>query len=558
MKDLPVSKRLFITFGIVLGIFACTIILSIFSLFSTGNNFDRFYEESYNVTNKSKDLRATIQTVAKYIGYSMMEEDEAKTGEYVTLAQNAIQELRDGTEFMKNNFTGDMSIIDNYDNIMKEVKDDRDKVFELAKENKNSEAISLYFNNVMPGFIKANQYLIDISDYAAKAADENYNKAKVQKNIVTTVLLILSAVTFIVTLGMARFIIRSITVPIEEIEKAAQKMAQGSLNVSIQYESRDEMGSLASSMRSLTAGISNIVADIGRILGDLANGEFQTSSQCLESYKGDYVPILDAMRLIRDNLNETMSQIREASSQVAQGAAQMAESAQGLAEGATEQAGAVEELTATVENVAQIAENSASDTINAYEQIKVSAVKAEDGRQEMAELTEAMENITTTSKQIENIIAAIEDIASQTNMLSLNASIEAARAGEAGKGFAVVADQIGKLAADSAQSAVDTKKLIVKTLEEIELGNEITAKTSKSFEEVITEMKDFAEVARKTSESSKLQYENLMQVRQGIEQISSVVQSNSAAAEQSSATSQELSAQAENVEMQLSRFQLLN
>lgn len=558
MKDLPVSKRLFITFGIVLGIFACTIILSIFSLFSTGNNFDRFYEESYNVTNKSKDLRATIQTVAKYIGYSMMEEDEAKTGEYVTLAQNAIQELREGTEFMRNNFTGDMSIIDNYDNIMKEVKDDRDKVFELAKENKNSEAISLYFNNVMPGFIKANQYLIDISDYAAKAADENYNKAKVQKNIVTTVLLILSAVTFIVTLGMARFIIRSITVPIEEIEKAAQKMAQGSLNVSIQYESRDEMGSLASSMRSLTAGISNIVTDIGRILGDLANGEFQTSSQCLESYKGDYVPILDAMRLIRDNLNETMSQIREASSQVAQGAAQMAESAQGLAEGATEQAGAVEELTATVENVAQIAENSASDTINAYEQIKVSAVKAEDGRQEMAELTEAMENITTTSKQIENIIAAIEDIASQTNMLSLNASIEAARAGEAGKGFAVVADQIGKLAADSAQSAVDTKKLIVKTLEEIELGNEITAKTSKSFEEVITEMKDFAEVARKTSESSKLQYENLMQVRQGIEQISSVVQSNSAAAEQSSATSQELSAQAENVEMQLSRFQLLN
>lgn len=557
MKNLPVSKRLFVTFGVILGIFTCTIILSIWALVGTGSNFEKFYENSYNVTNTSADLRADIQTVAKYIGYSMMEDDTAKTAQYIQSAEESIQKLRDGTEYMRGNFTGDMAIVDSYDSVMQAIKEDRNKVFELAKENKNSEAIQLYFNNVMPGFMEANQYLSDISDSASKAADQNYNSARKQTTVATIALLVLSVITFGVTIGMAGYIIKSITAPIREIEAAAKEMAAGSLTVSITYESKDEMGSLADSMRFLTEGIRKIVSDIGHILADLASGDFHTTSQCLENYVGDYAPILDSMRLIRDNLNETMLQIQEASSQVAQGASQMAESAQGLAEGATEQAGAVQELTATVENVAEMAENSADGARKAYEEVKSSAERAQIGKQEMIELTQAMERISTTSKEIENIIAAIEDIASQTNLLSLNASIEAARAGEAGRGFAVVADQIGKLAADSAQSAVNTKKLIVKTLEEIDLGNDITSKTSKSFEEVITDMKSFAQVAKTTSESSTMQFESLMQVRQGIEQISSVVQNNSAAAEETSATSEELSAQAENVEMQLSRFQLL-
>lgn len=557
MKNLPVSKRLFVTFGVILGIFTCTIILSIWALVGTGSNFEKFYENSYNVTNTSADLRADIQTVAKYIGYSMMEDDGDKTAQYIQAAEESIQRLRDGTEYMRSNFTGDMAIVDSYDSVMQAIKEDRNKVFELAGENKNSEAIQLYFNNVMPGFIEANQYLSDISDSASKAADQNYNSARKQTTVATIALLVLSVITFGITIGMAGYIIKSITAPIHEIEAAAKEMAAGSLTVSITYESKDEMGSLADSMRFLTGGIRKIVSDIGHILADLASGDFHTTSQCLENYVGDYAPILDSMRLIRDNLNETMLQIQEASSQVAQGASQMAESAQGLAEGATEQAGAVQELTATVENVAEMAENSADGARKAYEEVKSSAERAQIGKQEMIELTQAMERISTTSKEIENIIAAIEDIASQTNLLSLNASIEAARAGEAGRGFAVVADQIGKLAADSAQSAVNTKKLIVKTLEEIDLGNDITSKTSKSFEEVITDMKSFAQVAQTTSESSKMQFESLMQVRQGIEQISSVVQNNSAAAEETSATSEELSAQAENVEMQLSRFKLL-
>lgn len=558
MKNFAIGKRLFITFGVILALFVLTVLLSVFSLFSTGANFEDFYKGSYELTNQAERLKMDIQIVAKNIGYSMMEEDATKTAQYIATAQETLQSLREGTEYLRANFDGDMSIVDSYDNVMKSVMEDRDRVFELAANNQNQEAISLYFNNVMPGFIQANGYLNQIGDAASASATKSFNNANMQKNVVSVVLIVLSVVTFLITIAMASYIIRSITRPVSEMEAVAKEMAAGSLNVSIGYESQDEVGSLADSMRSLTGGIREIIEDIGYILGELAHGNFRVTSKCLERYIGDYVPIVEAMRLLRDNLNSTLLEIREASGQVALGSVQMANSAQGLAEGATEQAGAVEELTATVENVAVMAESSAENAQQSYEQVKGSAQKAEHGMKNMGELIEAMERISTTSKEIENIIESIEDIASQTNLLSLNASIEAARAGEAGRGFAVVADQIGKLAADSAQSAVNTRELIIKTREEVEMGNTITNKTSEAFEEVIKSMNEFAEVARASSDVSNQQYESLNQVRDGIEQISGVVQSNSAAAEQTSATSQELSAQADHLEMQVKRFQLLD
>ena len=167
-----------------------------------------------------------------------------------------------------------------------------------------------------------------------------------------------------------------------------------------------------------------------------------------------------------------------------------------------------------------------------------------------------MARITETSKEIENIIAAIEDIASQTNLLSLNASIEAARAGEAGRGFAVVADQIGKLAADSAQSAVNTRELIGKALEEIEAGNRIVENTMEAIGSVLADMESFAGMASGAAEASRVQADMLKQIEAGIEQISSVVQSNSASAEETSAVSEELSAQAITLEEMVGKFEL--
>lgn len=368
----------------------------------------------------------------------------------------------------------------------------------------------------------------------------------------------LSIILLLVLMIVISKLVYKMLAPLSEVGEKIREFADGNLNVEIQAESDDEIGQIAEDARSLISNFRLIVKDIEHIMSGMASGNFKIKSNNLDYYKGDFNAMIVAMRNLRDKMNNTLKQINGGSSQVAAAANQMAESAQSLAEGAAEQAGSIEELTATVENVNSMAKESAATARTAAENTYKAAKDAESGQQSMQELVEAMDNISNVSIEIQNIIGAIEDIASQTNLLSLNASIEAARAGEAGRGFAVVADQIGKLAADSANSAVETKNLIDKSLNEIENGNIITKKTVDALESIIKSISAFAEMAKGASEASESQAGMLNQIQSGIEQFASVVQNNSATAQESSATSEELSAQSENLKMLVDQFQLEN
>lgn len=556
MKNWKIGKKLTVTFGLIISLMMVVVFVALFSLLSNGQKFTSFYDNGYQITNKVMEIRRSIQVSAKSIGYSIMATDEKDSVTYIDNAKAESVVMADGVEFLRNKFRGDQALVENFNNTMNSIKEYREKVYELALSNQNDKASALYFESVQPGYLKAQEYLAEIYDVATNNANNNYEKSSQIKNITVIILVVVSIFTILITVYLGIYITKSLTMPIKELETAAQEMSKGNLKQEITYKSEDELGSLSAGMKHTMSGLSRIVDDIDSLLGEMAKGNFKIKTEIEDLYIGDFNPILLSMRNINSKLSGTLTQIQEASNQVAIGSTQMADSAQSLAEGATEQAGAVQELTATIENVASMSEGSANDSKEAYEQIKVSAMKAESSKDDMNELIIAMEQISTTSKEIENIIAAIEDIASQTNLLSLNASIEAARAGEAGKGFSVVADQIGKLAADSAKSAIDTKQLISKTLKEIGVGNDITLKASEAFGSVIDEMKKFADVAKNSSEVSMSQYDNLKQIQLGIEQISNVVQSNSASAEETSATSEELSAQADTLNSLIGQFKL--
>ena len=302
--------------------------------------------------------------------------------------------------------------------------------------------------------------------------------------------------------------------------------------------------------------LADYVSEISVEVKAIAQGDLTRNGDDITDFLGDFSELKTSLLYILKRFNSTLTEISNLAEQVSSNASEVENASKSLADGATEQAGVIEELNATIDTVVDLAADTAKETQSASARVKTSANKANEEKEKMNELLTEMEHITEISKEIGNIITDIEDIASQTNLLSLNASIEAARAGEAGKGFAVVADQIGKLAADSAKSAVNTRDLIDKTLVEIEKGNTITRTTADAFNQIIADMEAFAELAENTMEKANSQAESLEQIGQGIEQLSSVVQDNAASSEENSAISINLAEGATKMHDRVNIFKL--
>ena len=355
---------------------------------------------------------------------------------------------------------------------------------------------------------------------------------------------------------MVKALTDNILEPLEQIENAAEAMSHGNLDIDVTYEAEDELGKLAQSFRDTAASLKEVVEDIDQLLTEFAKGNFDAKSGNIEVYRGNFSEILSKLEETEKGLSQTISNVQESSNQVSAGADQLAQSAQGLAEGATDQAAALEELTSSVNEVAEhVAENTKS-TDRVHDQAKEVAIKADSGTAKMKELIESMKHISDTTNDIQAVIGKIESIASQTNLLSLNASIEAARAGEAGKGFAVVAEQIKELAEESAASAEETRVMLTNSLNQVEIGSNVADQTSQFMAEMIEQLDVVVMEVAKIRQVSDQQAESVKQISQAVEQVSSVVQSNSATSEQVSATSQELSASAEGLDEMISGFQI--
>lgn len=356
---------------------------------------------------------------------------------------------------------------------------------------------------------------------------------------------------------VAYIIGKNIGDPVRQCSRRLSLLADGDLQAPVPVIKReDETGVLAEATARLVNTLRMVIKDIDEMLSEMADGNFTVSAQNEDSYVGDFHGLLESTDKLNHRLNATLKNVKLAVEQVSQGAGQMAESAATLAEGATDQAASVEELHAAVENIANTVEATALALGDAYMQALEYEEQAVASGKEMQELTDAMSRINATSTQISDIIGEIEDIAAQTNLLSLNAAIEAARAGEAGRGFAVVADQIRKLADDSARSAIHTRELIETSLKEIEDGNRITDRTYQALKKVVDGMQALAEQSQMAMDNSVKQAEATEQMSQGMNQISLVIQNNSATAQESSATSQELSAQAASMNEIVASFRL--
>ena len=372
---------------------------------------------------------------------------------------------------------------------------------------------------------------------------------------------ILCAVMAVAIISVTLLILRREGRELMVVERAIGQL--GDLNLSSNqgleaFQGRsDEIGMIAQTTHRVCGCLRQTIDDVGRILGEMANGNLAVDVTQNESYYiGNFRVLSESLQSIRSNLANVIRDISQVAREVDSSADLVSTGAQALSQGTLEQAASIESLVSNVTAITSQIQTSTVRCGDASELVDKATGYTAEADTKMEQLTEATKNIDRSSTEISTIIKTIEDIAFQTNILALNAAVEAARAGSAGKGFSVVADEVRNLAAKSAEAAQNTNTLINRSIQDVKTGTESTGLAVSAMQVIDDCIQSIKTLMDEIASASVQQSEMISLVENGIKEISSVVQTNSSAAEMSAAVSKELSAQARTLSSLISQFQI--
>ena len=554
IADLKMKERLKTVLNKLNRMMVILAILELICFQLIGSNMTTFYHVQYVTTKNQMEIRKDVQTINKRILWAIICEDDAKVAkeQQADLAER-FTKIEGYMDTIKKNLD-DKETVAGLEQAWEDFTEGSNKMVDLVLQGKADEATNYYsttFNDVSETLADA---LDSVGNASDQAASEKYQVSIIIQVAASVVLILVTGGSLIVARRRGNELTDSIVGPLEEINGAAKKIAEGNLHVDIAYTSEDEIGQVAQSLRESMSKIAAYIEDIDTVMGNMADGNFDVTFR--NDFIGDFKNIEKSLSHFTERISESMAQIGLVADQVSMGSHQIAQAAQTLAEGATDQAGIVEELSATINDVTQRIGDNAQSAGDISTEVGDVASNIDEENKRMQELVHAMDTISQTSEEIEKIIDTINDIASQTNLLALNASIEAARAGEAGRGFAVVADQVSALASQSAVAAKSSAQYIETSLDAVNTGKSIAYEAAQKLNIIVENTGTITVSVDSIASASNEQSTAMTQINGGIEQIAHVVETNAATSEESSASSEELANQAQTLKKLLTQFKL--
>ena len=555
-SNLKIKGKIISVSSIIMATMIGIIVISYLFLGKIANDMETFYNVQYVNTKSQMEIRKDIQTINKRILVGIVSEDSKVINDQIADFDERFVKIDDIINNMDKTL-GNKEMVATLRSSFEDLKEEAYNLLNMAKNGKGKEALKIYnttFNDVTSeALVQASSDVGDLSDEQSETKYNDSMKVSKKAVIVLTVVMILGLI--IIFIGFY-LLIKNITNPIEILEEAANKMENGDFDIEIEYESNDELGSLAKGFAIMSQNTKRIIDDANRLLEEMSNRKFDVNSQCEEQYIGEYQKLYSGICNIRNNMSVAIAEVKQSSEQVKIGAEQVSNVSQHLSQGATEQSLSVEELSETIQEISEQTNSNVNNAIDTSNLAKEAGNGIVNANKSMKNLMCAIDEINTKANEIGKIIKTIDDIAFQTNILALNAAVEAARAGESGKGFAVVADEVRNLAGKSAEAAKDTSNLIKSAIDSIYNGTKIANETEVDLNIVVEKSEDVLNLVDQIVTSSENQVDNIVSIKTAIDQISQVVQNNSATAEEVAATSEELSGQANVMEDLVNQFTL--
>jgi methyl-accepting chemotaxis protein len=558
IENESIEKKISNSFKFIIILMAVAMICSMISIISMASRTNKLYTSPYTVSKTISNIKYDLKDLDDNLYKAIATTESSKRNYSIDVSNAAAEDLKSNIEILNKIFTGDPALLKTLSDNVNAVEPIRQDACTFLKDGKKDRALKLLESSYALTMELNQKTIQDISNQAEIDAEKFVSGSNTYRNLSVAAIFIFILIILFIAALVAKLLKEKLIEGINNIKNISKNLLEGNLKVKSTYTNNDEMGEMCNDLMDSLKMLTSYINDITSTLERLSNSDLNIDLDNSIDYKGDFSPIQESLNKIVTSLNSTFHQVSEAIDLVNNSSDQLAGTTQMLSEGSTEQAGAVEDLLGSFTRVlSQVQKN----TENAYEANNFSDKTkyiVKDGTVKMDHLMKSMKEITTSSRQIADIVNTIEEIASQTNLLALNAAIEAARAGEAGKGFAVVADEVKRLAAQSSEAVKNTTKIIDISLHSVIEGENLAKETADALNIIVKNVDDTAHLVKQIAEESKEQANAIENMTSRVHKISDVVQTNSATAEETAASTQELASQAQLIHDKLSIYNLKN